>query len=253
MKKTFLLLTTLAIFISNLDARENPFAPTKAYEDEMARLAEINEDYIPKEFMGGDNNIETEDMTPVLREYEVNKPHPDAVAKTEEEIMKAQKEEAEKLAKENALNEALKKAEMAKKEAEKAKKEKEKALAKAKELEQRGPVVYVKKRDDITVSESLEVLPFLSLTYTDKDMTINSEYPVFKKFYLEDEKKLIIDFKGDVTFYTKRYDLESKEFKKLVVGNHKGENYFRLVVQVANDPQNYDVTYNDNSVFISTK
>ena len=251
--KTFSYFTTLILLTTTLVARENPFMPTQAYENEVARLMEIDQYNLSQEFMGGDENIEKEDMTPILKEDEVNKPHPNAVAKSEEEIMLEQKKKEKAMAKERALKEALRKAEMAKKEADRLEKEKQMALKKAEELEKRGPIVYVKKRDDIELNESLEVLPFLDVNYTNDEITLNSKFPVFKKFYLEDEKKLIVDFKGDVTFYTKRVDLESKHFKKLIAGNHKKDKFFRVVLVVEEEPYKYNVKYNDESVFINLK
>lgn len=246
--KPFSLLITSLIFISSLEARENPFMPTKAYENEVARLMEIDENY-PKEFMEN-SNIETEDMTPILREGEVNKPLPTAVAKTEEELKKEQAIKDAKLKKEKELENALKKAAMAKAEAEKLKAQKEAAEAKAKALEEQGPVVYVKKRDDIVVDNKLELLPFLDVAYTDDSMTLTSPHKVFKKFYLLEENKLIIDFKAEVTFFTKRVDLESKHFKKIVAGNHQNEKYFRIVLLLKESPIKYSVTYSEDSVYI---
>ena len=248
--KNFSLIITSFLLISSLEARENPFVPSKAYLDEVARLMEIDENY-PKEFQENQQNIETEDMTPVLKESDINKPHENAVAKTEEEIKKAQMEKEAAEAKEKALNDALANAEKAKKESEKLKALKEAAEAKAKALEEQGPVIYVKKRDDITVNNSLDILPFLNIQYTNDEMTLTSMYKVFKKFYLEDENKLIIDFKGEVKFFTKRVDLESKQFKKVIVGNHETEKYFRVVLVLEESPLNYDVTYNENSVYVN--
>jgi len=247
--KSFSLLITSIILVSSLEARENPFMPTKAYEDEVARLMEIDDNY-PREFQEN-QNIETEDMTPILKEKDVNKPLPSAVAKTEEEINKAKALKAAKIKKQKALEEALKKAEIAKAEADRLRAEKEAALAKAKALEEQGPVIYIKKRDDIVVNNTLEVLPFLNIEYTNETMTLNSPHKVFKKFYLPDENKLIIDFKAEVTFFTKRLDLESQHFKKIVAGNHKKEKYFRVVLLLKDSPINYNVTYSEDSVFIN--
>lgn len=248
--KPFSLLITSIIFISSLEARENPFMPTKAYQDEVARLMELDENY-PKEFQQSNNSIEKEDMTPILKEKDVNKPLPTAVEKTEEEIKKEQAKKEEELKRQKELDEALKNAEMAKKEAEKLKAEKDAAEAKAKALEAQGPVVYVKKRDDIVVDKTLDLLPFLNVHYTNDTMTLTSPHKVFKKFYLLEENKLIIDFKAEVTFFTKRVDLESTHFEKIVAGNHQSENYFRVVILLKDSPINYDVTYSQDSVYIT--
>ncbi len=53
MKLFYLILTLLVIGTPNLSARENPFEPTKTYEEELARMMEIEEDY-PAEFQEKD-------------------------------------------------------------------------------------------------------------------------------------------------------------------------------------------------------
>jgi len=267
MKSLPLIITSL-LMVASLEARENPFMPTKAYNDEVARLMEIDQNY-PPEFMEKNQNIETEDMTPVLREGDVNKPLDTAVAKSKEEMKKEQMEKEAQIQKEKALQEALKKVEMAKKEAAKAKMEKEQAIAKAKELEERGPVIYVKPRaaEDVVAQEevriqdddtqmdvkSIEVLPFLNVEYSNDKMTLNTKYKIMKKFYLEDEKKLIVDFKGNVSFFTKKVSLDSDNFKQIIAGNHKEEQFFRVVIVVENMPSNYDVSFDDELVYITSK
>ncbi|WP_419766240.1 MAG: hypothetical protein ACNI28_05615 [Arcobacter sp.] len=264
--KSLPLIVTSLLIVASLQARENPFMPTKAYDDEVARLMEIDQNY-PAEFMEKNQDIELEDMTPILHEGDVNKPLPSAVAKSEEEMKKEQMEKEAQIKKEKMLEEALKKVEAAKKEAAKAKMEKAKAMAKAKELEERGPVIYVKPRpEDMTVQEepkmqddmqmevkSLKVLPFLTVEYSNDKMTLNTKYKIMKKFYLEDEKKLIVDFKANVSFFTKKIDLDSANFKQLVAGNHKEEQFFRVVVLVEDMPSTYDISFDDDLVYIVSK
>jgi uncharacterized protein with gpF-like domain len=256
--------------VASLQARENPFMPTKAYDDEVARLMEIDQNY-PPEFMEKNQDIQTEDMTPILKEGDVNKPLPTAVAKSEEEMKKEQMQKEAQMQKEKELEDALKKVEIAKKEAAKAKMEKNKALEEAKKLEERGPVIYVKPRATTEITpdanaetpttqdnmkmdvKSVEVLPFLKLEYSNDKMTLNTKYKIMKKFYLEDEKKLIIDFKANVSFFTKNVVLDSANFKKITVGNHSEEHFFRVVVEVADMPSNYDVSFDDTLVYILPK
>jgi hypothetical protein len=264
--KSLPLIVTSLLMVASLEARENPFMPTKAYNDEAARLMEIDQNY-PPEFMEKNQNIELEDMTPVLKEGDVNKPLPSAVAKSEEEMKKEQMKKEAQIKKEKMLQEALKKVEMAKREAAKAKKEKEAAMAKAKELEERGPVVYVKPRpeDEMAQNESkmqenmpmevksVKVLPFLTVEYSNDKMTLNTKYKIMKKFYIKAEKKLIVDFKGNVSFFTKKIDLDSKNFEQLVAGNHKEEQFFRVVILVKDTPTNYDISFDDELVYIVSK
>ncbi|ADG94606.1 conserved hypothetical protein [Arcobacter nitrofigilis DSM 7299] len=266
--KSLPLFVTSLLMVASLEARENPFMPTKAYNDEVARLMEIDQNY-PPEFMEKNQDIQTEDMTPILREGDVNKPAPTAVAKSEEEMKKEQMEKDAQIKKEKELQDALKKVETAKREAAIAKKEKDKAMQKAKELEERGPVVYVKPRatteimpdaaqtptqNDTTMAvKSVDVLPFLKLEYSNDKMTLNTKYKIMKKFYIENEKKLIIDFKANVSFFTKNIVLDSTNFKKITVGNHGEEHFFRVVVEVNDMPSNYDVSFDDTLVYIVPK
>lgn len=142
-------------------------------------------------------------------------------------------------------------------------------MQKAKELEERGPVVYVKPRatteimpdaaqtptqNDTTMAvKSVDVLPFLKLEYSNDKMTLNTKYKIMKKFYIENEKKLIIDFKANVSFFTKNIVLDSTNFKKITVGNHGEEHFFRVVVEVNDMPSNYDVSFDDTLVYIVPK
>ena len=67
---------------------------------------------------------------------------------------------------------------------------------------------------------------------------------------LPGKKKIILDFGAKENFYTVREDLNSTNFPKIAVGNHKNENYFRVVVELANMPEDYEVTYDDKMVSI---
>ncbi len=51
-------------------------------------------------------------------------------------------------------------------------------------------------------------------------------------------------------FYTIRENLDSTSFPKIAVGNHKKDKFFRVVVELAEMPENYEVTYDDKRVTI---
>lgn len=106
--KSLPLFVTSLLMVASLEARENPFMPTKAYNDEVARLMEIDQNY-PPEFMEKNQDIQTEDMTPILREGDVNKPAPTAVAKSEEEMKKEQMEKDAQIKKKKSFKMLLKK------------------------------------------------------------------------------------------------------------------------------------------------
>lgn len=114
-------------------------------------------------------------------------------------------------------------------------------------------VVFVKPRPDVEVTEmnkELQILPFVKLDYNDDELSIHTDYKVSKKFSINKDNKLIIDYKANVNFYTKREDLESKNFKKITVGNHKKNGFFRVVVELDKKPSSYKVDYKNNLITI---
>ena len=219
--KTFSFLLTLLVLVSHVDARENPFEPTKTYVDEMQRMLEV------------EVNPSAEFREKPDSEYEYPKESmKKPVGKTPEQI----------------------KAELATKKAQAMKKElamKLKAAEAAKKAAQNNPMIYVKMRNDVVVDKKIDVLPFLNLEYTNTQLKIHSKYKVFKKFYLEEENKLILDFKGFTKFYTRHFDLEGKAFKKFSIGNHREERFFRVVIVLKEPSDQYDVSYDQDMVLVS--
>ena len=117
-------------------------------------------------------------------------------------------------------------------------------------------VVYVKPRADAAEDESLltkNILPFIKLEFNDNKLIINTTHPVSKKFSVDKENKLIIDYKAQIEFNTKTDTLESKSFKKVAVGNHKKEGYFRIAIELIDKPSKFDVEYKDEIITISKK
>ena len=227
--KTFSFLVTLLVLVSQLDARENPFMPTKTYEDEMQRIMEMEIEIDPAPEFQEKKDSEYEYSS---KKAAMKKP----IAKTPAQI------KAELDAKKMKMMKA--------KEAKALKMEKE-ALKKAKEEAKNNPLIYVKMREDVVVDKKINILPFINIEYTNTQLKIHSKYKVFKKFYLEEENKLILDFKGYTSFYTRHYDLEGKAFKKFSIGNHKEQRFFRVVVQLKEPNNKYEVSYDENMVLVS--
>lgn len=230
--KKISLLTLVFILACSLEARENPFAPTNAYEEEAARIIEMNE---------ADENYAAEyqqEQSYVKEVYEkMNAPEPEPVV---EKKMPASKP---------ALTE-----EKVKKLIQKAQKE---TVAETKKIvtkvikqepQEVKQVVYVKPRLDVVHEK--ELLPFLKIEFDNDKIDILSKYKVNKKLTLPGQKKIILDFTAVENFYTKRTILESTNFKKITLGNHKKDKFFRVVVELAEMPENYEVTYEDEKVTI---
>lgn len=134
-------------------------------------------------------------------------------------------------------------------------------------------IVFVKKRTDVkptskeindlknekivlspTKTERYQILPFIEASTDSNTLTISSvRYKPFKNFALEDKNKIIIDYRADTSFYTKRVDINSPHFKKVTVGNHKDKQYFRVVVLLNDRPSKYRISQNNISVMITKK
>jgi hypothetical protein len=245
--KTLFLFTLTLILTLNLNARENPFAATNAYEEEAARIIESNE-----------QDMDTLNDQEYIQEMQekmsmMNSENKNKVEKAVQTLMPALKTQKPmktpvkkpKTYSKNEVNKLIKKA---KKETTQLIEEKiQKAAIEPKQI------VYVKPRTDLAVEDPIKtekILPFLTLNYDNKMLTLNSKYLVVKKFTIDKEKKLIIDYKAKVNFYTKRKELKSKNFNKITVGNHKKEKFFRVVLQLEEKPSKYTVSYKEKLITI---
>ena len=239
MKTLFLFILTVILAL-NLNARENPFEVTDGFEDDAEKGVVLDEKAVKQsmeetpyikemqEKMSGaseknkvDNNSTT---TPVVDEKSYSKKEVDSL------IQKTQKQTEQK-AKELVKKEVQKVAEPAQ-------------------------VVYVKPRGDVNDNEALltkNILPFVKLEYNDNKRIIHTSHKVSKKFSVNKENKLIIDYSASLEFNTKIDTLESKNFKKVAIGNHKKDGYFRIAVELLDKPSKFDVDYKDEIITITRK
>ena len=91
-----------------------------------------------------------------------------------------------------------------------------------------------------------EFIKLLGMAYT-----VGWEHKVSKKFSIDKENKLIIDYKANENFTTKSAELNNTSFKKVVIGNHTKENFFRIAIELTEKPSKYNVEYKDNLIIIS--
>ena len=110
--------------------------------------------------------------------------------------------------------------------------------------------IEVMEMDADDIQENVDILPFVNLNYTNDKMLISSKYDVFRKFTIEDKKKIVLDYHAKTFFLTKNKTLDTDYFKKIVIGNHLKDRYFRIVIVLKNKPNKYKVTYTDNLVTI---
>ena len=250
MKKHFIFLLLLS---STLFARENPFAPTDAYLEEVARLMQEGE-WNPQAFTKNANESEQyENMDSTLEipgkktTYSITMvPKKMSEDKMAKKPMKKMSTSKTNTMNDESINAILHKTLKMQKDIE----ELQKVKIPEKTMQE---IVYVKKRMDIPDEKIMyNPLDFVNIQYDSTSIDIDSgKYKVFKKFTIDKENKIILDFRAsNLKFYTKRKAINNANFKQIVIGNHKKENYFRVVISLENNPSMYEVNYNENIVSI---
>jgi hypothetical protein len=248
--KTLFLFTLTIILSINLSARENPFAVTNAYEEESARILELNE--TPKTLEAAQEAQYIKDMQEKMSKVTTLDGNKNKVEDAVNKIAP--------MIKENSTPKSYSKKEVdsmlqrTKSQTE----QKTKEIVK-KELSKNHPgeptqVVYVKPRSDVINDDELvskKLLSFLKIDFNDNKLIIHSDYKVSKKFSIVKENKIIIDYKSEINFLTKRDDIDSKNYKKITIGNHKKDGYFRVAIELIDKPSKYDVKYENDLVTIS--
>lgn len=240
--KTLFLFTLTSILALSLSARENPFEVTNVFEEEVGKIVEMDEKAVKKSMEDTPYIKEMQEkMSNIGQSENKNKVEENRVTPTPEEKSYSKKE-VDSLIQKTQKQTEQKAKELVKKEVQK--------------TAEPTQVVYVKPRADTTEDEALltkNILPFIKLEFNDNKLIINTTYPVSKKFSVDKENKLIIDYKAQIEFNTKTDTLESKNFKKVALGNHKKEGYFRIAVELIDKPSKFDVDYKDEIITISKK
>lgn len=236
--KTLLLSTLTAVLALSLQARDNPFI---LYEEQTGRVIEspsnsktvtdLEEEQFIRDYQQKISGSSTSKKV-TAQEKTVQKPAEKNYSKKEVDslILKTKYENEQK-----------------------AKALLQKELAKKVEPEQ---VVYVKPRADVVQDDNLitkNILPFVKVEFNDNKLLIHTQDEVSKKFSINKENKLVIDFKGKKNFSGSRQTLESSNFKSISTGNHSSNGFYRIVVEFASKPSNYDVNYKDSIFSISLK
>ena len=204
--KTLFLFTLTIILSTNLSARENPFAVTDAYEEASARILEIDEtpktleaaqesQYI-KEMQEKMSKVTSLDANKNKVEEKINKIAP--LVKENPAPKSYSKKEVDSMIQKTKSQTEQKTKEIVKKE-----------LSKTQALEP-TQVVYVKPRADVINDDELvskKLLSFLKIDFNDNKLIIHTDYEVSKKFSIIRENKIIIDYKAEINFLTKKDDI----------------------------------------------
>ena len=158
----------------------------------------------------------------------------------EAKLLQQQKLEQERLKKEQevkllAQKQLEEKQKQQKLEQERVKKEK---LKQQKLLEEK----LAKAKPKIT--ESYKLLPFVKVEIIDNNLiiTVDKKYKLINQDILKESNKILFDFRGDLSFYTVRKNIEHKNFKSFAIGTHQEKKFFRVVIEFSKPLNNYKET-----------
>lgn len=237
--KTLFLFTLSIVLSASLNARENPFMASDTYESELGK--HVDEAAIKKAMEESSYIKEMEEKMSGADKNKVENNSTEKVATPEEKSYS--KKEVDSLIQKTQKQTEQKTKELVKKEVQK--------------NGEPNQVVYVKPRPDATEEEAglltKNILPFLKVEFNDNKLIIHTEYKVSKKFSVDKENKLIIDYAANTEFNTKKDELESKSFKRVALGNHKAEGFFRIAVELIDKPSKFEVDYKDDIITITKK
>lgn len=249
--KTLFLFTLTVILSLSLSARENPFTATNAYEEEAARIIELNE--VDETAYGEEQFIQQMQEEMAMTKELPQDGNKNKVKEAVNKLMPSLKEKKinDKVYSQKEVKKLIKKAQ--KQTEAKTKKLIKTELEKSQMVEPQQ-VVFVKPRPDVEIEEEMmktkKVLPFMDIEYSDDKLIIHTKYKVSKKFTLNKGNKIIIDYKAKLNFYTKRESLDTSNYKKVAIGNHKKNGFFRVVVELNSKPSNFKVNYKNNLISI---
>ena len=89
--------------------------------------------------------------------------------------------------------------------------------------------------------QTVKILKFLSLDISQDSINVNvdKKYRFTNLIINPKERKFVFDFKGKLSFYTKRKKFKHPYFKSVVVGTHPKHNFFRVVIVVKDEIKFY--------------
>ncbi len=217
----------LIALVSTLSARSNPFVPTQTYIEEKESLVdpgEIIEPYNPS------------DRGRTIKIMPQEEPIQEIVVKKEPVII----EEVPAVVEPKLVL----------------------AIKETKKIEE---IIFKEVSHDCNTSKvavvpkeikiyKYNLLDFVNIDITDDTMNIETDYKLKQQFILENENKIVFDFIGKKNFYTKRETLSSHEdFKKIVIGAHPENKYFRVVIQTQLDLKEYKINIDENELITVNK
>jgi len=89
------------------------------------------------------------------------------------------------------------------------------------------PVLSAPKKNKIKKITFKNIIIF---SLDGKSLQIQTKDKKIRDFLVSDPYKIVVDFKKEVSFYTKVYNLKTKYFKSITIGKHSG--YYRVVIEL---------------------
>lgn len=101
--------------------------------------------------------------------------------------------------------------------------------------------------------ETFKILPFVNVEVVNDKLIIkvNKKYKLLNQDILKEQKKLLFDFQGNVSFYTVRKSINHKDFKSFAIGTHRQNNFFRVVVDLPENLVKYKEVINSKKGIIT--
>ena len=105
------------------------------------------------------------------------------------------------------------------------------------------------------VVKHIKILPFIKIDISEDTFVlhIRKKYKLINQEINPKKRKFIFDFKGRLTFYTKRHLFKNKAFKSVIVGTHKEKNFFRVVIALNDTVTKYKESVDNKNVIITIK
>jgi hypothetical protein len=112
-----------------------------------------------------------------------------------------------------------------------------------------------KKVKKLAKKESFSLLPFVKIEIYKGILTIivDKKYKLLNQDILKKERKILFDFKGNISFYTIRKNIKHKDFKSFAIGTHRRKNFFRVVIDLSDDLIQYTEKVNGKKGVITIK
>jgi hypothetical protein len=252
----------LFIFIIISYARENPFVPTQEFEEEKSRLFEKFLEKQDLDIIKNDSKVYIDESISKKEDTKTKPtPTPSSTPKKVESVKDEPKIVQPKVA--QTIQKAVESKSVATEEKAPPKEPEEEKIALVKpkdEVKEIKENIVLKnesktQKEPSVSSKNIKTgLKFLTITYTDNKVEIiSSKYKVFKKLDIEDENKIVFDFRAETNFKTRRFDLDHKYFKQIAIGNHESEGFFRVVVELKEPISKFESTYGDAKVTVKYK